>query len=316
MCSDPVWFEVGDVVVVKFGAISAAVAFGGLCVTGLALRSVGAPVAFIQLWIVASVVALLVGSIVVGKVLDLVRARGDGRQAVGRVSFTFFGGFLGVTLVTLTLSRAWGLPFGRCTDAMLVAVPFFHGLSRLACLNYGCCFGRRIHSPQRLHTVYHHPRSKPVRTLGLHGVPLYPVPLYEIAGNIALGLVTVTLWFTVGVQGLVSAAYLIGYAVLRCIADHYRHEAHHEQRLSYRVYQWCLAASFVGGGIAFGVVGGLQGLPLGVDLSVAHLRDLAGIAPLALLVSGLMGLAYGVHVGEVGRWFGPVLELVRQSEKG
>ncbi len=163
-CSDPVWFRVGDVIVVRFGVIAAAVTFAALCVIGLALQSVGAPVRFIQVWIGATLVALLVGSVVVGMVLDLVRSRASDRGATGRVSFTFFGGFLGAALTTVALCHAWSLPLARCSDAMLVSVPFFHGLSRLACLNYGCCFGRPIDSPRRLHTVYHHPLSKPVRT--------------------------------------------------------------------------------------------------------------------------------------------------------
>ncbi len=138
----------------------------------------------------------------------------------------------------------------------------------------------------------------------MKGVPLYPVPLYELAGNGMLGLITVALWFAVDRPGLVTAAYLVGYAMLRCWADRYRHEAHHEQRASYRIYQYSLASSFAATGIAFGIAALARVTPQEAAAAADPWVGLLGIAPVAGVVSLLMALTYGVHVREVGRWFG------------
>lgn len=302
-CGDPVWFRIGDVIVVKFGIVSATVAFFAMCACALFMRSVGIPLGFIHTWLLASIVALLLGSIVVGKLMDLFRPAALRSAAAGKVAFTFFGGFLGVTAVSLGMAWYWGLPFARCTDAMLVSVPFFHGLSRLACLNYGCCCGREMSDPDRLHVTYHHEQSKAVRALGLRGVALYPVQLYELAGNMVLGVVLLTLWFAVGIEGLVSAVYLMGYVVVRTLADRYRSQTDSHEKRTYHGYLGGLALTFGLGGLAFLVLSAVQAAPLTPVFDAQAWAALTGIAPYALALSALMLLTYGVHFRRIGRWF-------------
>jgi prolipoprotein diacylglyceryltransferase len=302
-CGDPVWFRIGDVIVVKFGIISATVAFVGMCACTLFMSSVGIPLGFVHTWLLASIVALLLGSIVVGKLMDLFRPAAQRRAAAGKIAFTFFGGFLGVTAVTLAMAWHWGLPFARCTDAMLVSVPFFHGLSRLACLNYGCCCGREMTHPGRIHVTYHHEQSKAVRVLGLRGVPLYPVQLYELTGNLVLGGVLLILWFGVGLEGLVSAVYLMGYVVLRTLADRYRSQTDSHEKRAYHGYLSSLALTFGLGGIAILVLAIVRAAPLTPVFRADHWAAVAGIVPFALALSALMALTYGVHFRRIGRWF-------------
>lgn len=235
--------------------------------------------------------------------MDLFRPAAQRQAAAGKIAFTFFGGFLGVTAVTLVMAWAWGLSFPRCTDAMLVSVPFFHGLSRLACLNYGCCCGREMANPGRLHVTYHHEQSKAVRVLGLRGVPLYPVQLYELAGNLALGTVLLVLWFAVGIEGLVSAAYLMGYVVLRTLVDRYRSQTDSHERRTYRGYLSGLALTFGLGGLAFLILSVVRAAPLAPVFDGQPWAALAGTAPLALALSALMALTYGIHYRKIGRWF-------------
>jgi len=302
-CGDPVWFRIGDVIVVKFGIISATVAFFGMCTCALFMRSVGIPPGFIHTWLLASIVALLLGSIVVGKLLDLLRPPAQRSAAAGKVAFTFFGGFLGAAAVSVGMAWYWGLPLARCADAMLVSAPFFHGLSRLACLNYGCCCGREMPDPGRLHVTYHHELSKAVRVLGLRGRPLYPVQLYELAGNMVLGAMLLTLWFAVGIEGLVSAVYLMGYVVLRTLADRYRSQTDSHEKRAYHGYLSGLALTFGLGGVAFVIAAVVRTAPLAPSLPAAHWDTLASIAPVALALSLLMALTYGVHFRTIGRWF-------------
>jgi prolipoprotein diacylglyceryltransferase len=137
-----------------------------------------------------------------------------GEKEWRRPGAVFYGGFLGSLILACLLDTIYKVSLLYCLDFAFLIIPFYHGLSRLACLNFGCCYGKNCSAEFVLGVAYDHPSSEPVR----HGIPketkLHPAQLYEMVGCILLGITLVSLEGKVS-AGRIFASYLIGYGVIR-----------------------------------------------------------------------------------------------------
>lgn len=303
LCNDPELFRYRHVVIVKFGLISMMVTLAFIMTAAWLQLSLQVPPAFTICWIPLAAGLLLVCSVASSKLSELlftVRSKSSLRN----VSFTFLGGFLGVGGATGILSAAFHIPFVRVCDASLLSWPFFHALSRIACINYGCCHGKPLPDANRFGLVYHHETSKAVRMSNLRGVLLYPSQVYEMLGCVAVGVIGLLVFWSSDHHGYITGAYCISYGLLRHFLQRYRYEAYTERKF-FRIlsYQRFLTVAFCMIGLYVVVIAAIQGVVIESNFDLSRLHELIWILPSAGVAAVLVFLGYGVHHNKVGQWF-------------
>ena len=119
---------------------------------------------------------------------------------------SFYGALAGATVGALLYRHFRGAHFLAITDAYALFLPLGVALFRLTCLLHGVCWGRATDT------------FLGIQFPGLT-IPRYPSELYE--GLLALGLFAALLH--VGLRrpspGLLSVAFLLGYAMVRGLID-------------------------------------------------------------------------------------------------
>ncbi len=121
-----------------------------------------------------------------------------GKTVVGGLA----GGYVGVELS----KRAVGIRVST-GDAFAVALPLAQALGRVGCLFAGCCWGSETTLPW---------------AVSLHGAARHPVQLFE-----AIALVALAAWLwrqraRPRPPGHLFRRYLVGYAVIRFVMQHWR----------------------------------------------------------------------------------------------
>jgi len=130
-----------------------------------------------------------------------------------RSGFVFMGGFAGAALAGAVYLRHCRLSLPDAADMLAPAIALGHAIGRLGCFLAGCCYGSP--APSFLGVRFTDMNCLvPERWLG---VPLYPVQLYEAAGNLALFAGLNFLFMRRGNfrRGAVFLAYASGYSLLR-----------------------------------------------------------------------------------------------------
>ena len=111
--------------------------------------------------------------------------------------------FLGILLAPWLLTAMPGLPFWPVLSASAIAYAFGEGFGRLACVSFGCCYGRPVEQLSPRLRRWCEPMAaqvaggtrKAAYAGGLEGVPLAPVPGLTVAVH--------------GLAGCLAAASLI-----------------------------------------------------------------------------------------------------------
>lgn len=138
-----------------------------------------------------------------------------------RPGAVFYGGFAGSIILISILGYQYDLSPFYALDFIFLIIPFYHGLSRLACLNFGCCYGKKCTNKNFLKVSYHHPDSEPVRHGIKKGTYLHPVQLYEGILNVLIGVTLLSLLGKVG-TGKIFSVYLISYGTIRFFLEYIR----------------------------------------------------------------------------------------------
>ncbi len=170
--------------------------------------------------------AILLGGFVGGRVLYLFEYTRPFSPEFWRASiaasngFSVLGAFAGVPLGVWLFCRRRGVPAARLFDHIGVVAPLWHVFGRLGCFLAGCCHGRATDVPWAV--VFTDPTSQ-IRP-DLLGVPVHPTQLYEALGEaaIAASLYGLLIHTERSRPGLVIAAYLALYGVLRFTLEFYR----------------------------------------------------------------------------------------------
>ena len=132
----------------------------------------------------------------------------------------FYAGLIGGFIFVFIYIKKKGLPFWKVMDLYALVIPLGHGFGRQGCFAAGCCYGRETGSP--LGVVFHSELAHQKVGTPL-GVKIHPVQLYESFLNFAL---FAFLYFFLRKRkkfdGQISAAYLIGYGLIRFHDEYYR----------------------------------------------------------------------------------------------
>lgn len=142
-----------------------------------------------------------------------------------QIGLSTFGALLGVLVGTSFVCWYLGISTLRVCDYVCLAIPVGHAIARIGCFLKGCCYGRTAGENLACAVVFTNPTA--ALPPGLLGVPLHPVQLYEAAGDLLLAAM---LYFLVLPRvgkgrfgsGLVCAAFVAGYGVLRYVNESFR----------------------------------------------------------------------------------------------
>jgi phosphatidylglycerol---prolipoprotein diacylglyceryl transferase len=132
---------------------------------------------------------------------------------VWKGGLVFYGGLIGASLATILYARLKKLPLWKVADVLAPSVALGSVFGRLGCLLNGCCYGRECSLPWAIHFPAGH-QTYP------HAV--HPTQIYDSLLNLVLYLGLALLYRRKKFDGEVFAAYLVGYAVFRSIAELFR----------------------------------------------------------------------------------------------
>lgn len=133
--------------------------------------------------------------------------------AVWEGGLVFYGGLIGAIVAGIIYLLWKKQPIWKIADILAPSVALGSVFGRIGCLMNGCCYGYKCDLPWAIHFPKDH------STLG---AGVHPTQLYDAGLNLILYL-TLAWWMSrKKFDGQIFAAYLMGYAVLRSIAEHFR----------------------------------------------------------------------------------------------
>jgi phosphatidylglycerol---prolipoprotein diacylglyceryl transferase len=135
---------------------------------------------------------------------------------------TYYGGFIGASLMAIFVLRRDRFPFWKAADMAGFAIPIGLGFGRMGCLLAGCCYGLRSESAIALSFPAHSPASEAqfkaglLPTAGAWSLPVLPTQAFESAMSLAIAAFLL-LWLhgRKRYDGQVFAAFLALYAIGR-----------------------------------------------------------------------------------------------------
>jgi phosphatidylglycerol:prolipoprotein diacylglycerol transferase len=213
----PIAFYLGSLPVRWYGVMMAAAFLAGLWTATLRARLVnvsGEIVSDVVLW-------LMLGSIAGAR---LVYVTTYWKQEFANQPFSevfmiqhgglvYYGGLIGATVAGMIYLTVKKLPVWKIADVLAPSIALGCVFGRIGCLLNGCCYGYACDLPWAIHFPADH------ETLGK---AVHPTQIYDALLNLIL-YVALAWWFRrKKFDGQIFALYLIGYAIFRSIAEHFR----------------------------------------------------------------------------------------------
>lgn len=142
---------------------------------------------------------------------------------------TYYGGFLGASVMAVYLLKRDRFPFWKAADMAGFAIPLGLGFGRMGCLLAGCCFGLHTESSLAMSFPPHSPASEAefkageLLSAGLWSHEVHPTQIYESALSIAISAICL-LWMhgRKRYDGQVFALFLAAYAIGRFVLEFWR----------------------------------------------------------------------------------------------
>lgn len=214
---DKVAFKIGPLPVHWFGLLVAAAFLVGLWTASRRAARDGLPpekISDIGVW-------LILGTIIGARGLYVIsywKEHFAGKPwtdifMVQQGGLVYYGGLVGATLAGMLYIRRHRLPFWKVADALAPSIALGYFVGRFGCLMNGCCYGR----PTTLPWAIHFPPDHPTMGVGVH-----PVQVYDALLNLGFSFFLGWLHRRKKFNGQIFAAYLIGYSILRSIAELFR----------------------------------------------------------------------------------------------
>ena len=142
---------------------------------------------------------------------------------------TYYGGFIGASLMAVFVLRRDRFPFWKAADMAGFAIPIGLGFGRMGCLLAGCCYGLRSESAIAFSFPPHSPASEAQFKAGLlksaaaWSEHVLPMQIFESA--MSLGIAAFCLLWLHGrkrYDGQVFVAFLALYAAGRFVLEMFR----------------------------------------------------------------------------------------------
>lgn len=138
-------------------------------------------------------------------------------------------------------------------DVLGPAMALAHAFGRVSCFMQGCCFGKP--APSGFPLAVRFPEGSPAASRGFYysttsngSVPVYPVQLFESAGNLLICIVLLLLLRKRKYAGTVGGVYLVLYGITRFLLEFMRGD-HKDFILGLTPSQFIALALAIPGGI-------------------------------------------------------------------
>jgi phosphatidylglycerol:prolipoprotein diacylglycerol transferase len=133
--------------------------------------------------------------------------------AIWNGGLVYYGGLLGAMVAGIGYLLWKKLPVWKIADILAPSIALGSVFGRIGCLLNGCCYGYACDLPWAIHFPADHET---------HGAAVHPTEIYDALLNLVLYL-ALAWWFRrKHFDGQIFALYLMGYAVFRSIAEHFR----------------------------------------------------------------------------------------------
>jgi phosphatidylglycerol:prolipoprotein diacylglycerol transferase len=125
----------------------------------------------------------------------------------------YYGGLIGAIVFGISYLLWKKLQLWKIADIVAPSIALGSVFGRIGCLLNGCCYGYACDLPWAIHFPADHET---------HGAAVHPTEIYDALLNLILYL-ALAWWFRhKKFDGQIFAGYLVGYAVFRFIAEHFR----------------------------------------------------------------------------------------------
>ena len=150
-------------------------------------------------------------------------------KAIMQGGFVFYGGLIGGIAAALLAGKLHKLDIGYYFTHCIFLIPFIHGFGRIGCFMAGCCYGIPYDGP--LAVIF------PESSMAIHGVKLFPVQLVEAVCLIIISFIIFLMTVKFKSRFTVEA-YLILYAIVRFILEHFRYDPERGYFMGVSTSQW------------------------------------------------------------------------------
>jgi prolipoprotein diacylglyceryl transferase len=225
-------------------------------------------------------------------------------EYIRTVSFGLWGGLVGGLAILIGFAALTQTPLLALLDSFAVGVPLAQVFGRLGCLNYGCCHGKECSSSHPFGIRYFNKQTKVLRyDPELKGKRLHPTQIYAALGNLAIYSIILMIWlrWDTRPEGLLAAVYMSLYGLKRFSVEFIRGEFPRIFFYGLTVWQW-FSLSFIVVGLAVMSFALKLSDSAGVANFDAGIQSMQSGFGLLLLVSVILGLAYGTHGRKIGSW--------------
>lgn len=129
--------------------------------------------------------------------------------------FVFYGGLILGLLFVFGAGKLHKLPAIDFMRNFIFLIPFIHSFGRIGCFLAGCCHGIPYDGIGAV--IF------PKDTLGVSGVPLFPVQLVEAVILMIISLTILMLQLKLGWKYTIET-YLISYGIIRFVLEFFRYD--------------------------------------------------------------------------------------------
>jgi len=136
-----------------------------------------------------------------------------------RSAGVYYGGLGLAVLAGVVYVRRQGLPLGKVADLAAPALSLGQAIGRIGCFLAGCCYGRACDLPWGV--TFRDPRAADLTGVPM-GVSLHPTQLYHATADLVTLAVAMLLMKRRRFDGQVFWTWLLLYAALRAIVEHWR----------------------------------------------------------------------------------------------
>ena len=220
----PVLFHLGSFPVGTYGLLLAIAFFAGVGLARHQGRMDGlAPNAISDLSI-ALLIAAVIGSKALMVIVDLANGAygwsGVFTMATLRAGGAIHGGIIAAAIVYFWYTRnGQELPMRTTGDALVPGVALGQAIGRIGCFSAGCCYGTE--SAAHWAVTFTDPNAASFSGTPL-GIPLHPVQLYTMAGNLIVMVLLLAARKRRGFEGQILALYFIFEGIQRAITETWR----------------------------------------------------------------------------------------------
>ena len=213
----PIAFYLGSLPIRAYGVMMALAFLAGLFTATRRARLVNVPsetIADITMW-------LMLGSIVGARFVYVTtywqqEFANQPRSEIFMIQhggLVFYGGLIGATLAGISFLAWKKLPIWKIADILAPSIALGSVFGRIGCLLNGCCYGYACELPWAIHFPADHATG---------GVAVHPTEIYDALLNMILYLALACGFRRKKFDGQIFALYLLGYAIFRSLAEHFR----------------------------------------------------------------------------------------------